>query len=71
METFCRGDVLCGDVLSSLPSALFAEPAFLVRIEEGVHQIVAIIFGDLERLRFYTVNKMFELLRAVNEYQVR
>lgn len=32
-----------------VPAALLPEPALLVRIEERVHQIVAIVFGDFER----------------------
>ena len=36
-----------------LPAPLFTEPALLVRVKEGVHQVVAVILGDLERLRLY------------------
>lgn len=36
-----------------LPAALLPEPALLVGIEEGVHQIVAIVLGYLEGLCAY------------------
>ena len=34
------------------PLTLLGQPALLVRVEEGVHQIIAVIFWDHERLRF-------------------
>ena len=34
-----------------VPAALLPQPAFLVGVEEGVHQVVAVILGDLEGLR--------------------
>lgn len=33
---------------------LLPEPAFLVRVEERVHQIVPVVFRYLERFRLYT-----------------
>lgn len=33
-----------------IPTALLEQPAFAVWIEEGVHQIVTVVFGYLERL---------------------
>ncbi len=36
-------------------SNLFGEPSLAVRIEERVHQVVAVVFGYLERLRFDAV----------------
>lgn len=38
-----------------VPSALLPQPALAVRIEERVHQIVAVVLRDLERLRFDAV----------------
>ena len=32
-------------------AALLPEPSLLVRIEEGVHEVISVIFRDLERLR--------------------
>ena len=34
-----------------VPPALFPQPALLVRIEERVHEVIAIVLRDLERLR--------------------
>lgn len=33
-------------------TALFPQPAFFVRIEESVHEVVAVVLGDFERFRF-------------------
>ena len=38
-----------------LPSTLLPKPSLSVRIEEGVHQIIAVILRDLKRLRFDAV----------------
>lgn len=35
-------------------ASLFPEPALLVGVEEGVHEVVAIVFGNFERFRFNT-----------------
>lgn len=34
-------------------ATLFPQPALFVGVEEGVHEVVAVIFGDLEGLGFY------------------
>lgn len=34
---------------------LFPEPALLVGVEEGVHEVVAVILRYLERFRLYTL----------------
>jgi hypothetical protein len=33
------------------PTTLFPQPALFVRVEKSMHQVVAIIFRDFERLR--------------------
>ena len=38
-----------------VPAALLPQPTLLVRVEEGVHQVIAVILRDLERLRFDAV----------------
>jgi len=38
---------------SNSPAALLPQPALLVGIEEGVHQIIAIVLGYFEWLRSY------------------
>ena len=43
-----------------VPSTLFPQPAFAVRIEERVHQIVAIVLGDLERFSLDAVVQTLE-----------
>lgn len=35
------------------PAALLPEPALLVRVEEGVHEVVAVVLRNLEGLRLY------------------
>lgn len=35
-----------------VPAALLPQPTFPVGIEEGVHQVVAVVFGNFKRLRF-------------------
>ena len=41
-------------------SALFPQPALAVRIEECMHQIIAIVFGNFEWFCFDAVVKTFE-----------
>ena len=33
-----------------IPAPLLPQPALLIRVEEGVHQVVAVVLRDLERL---------------------
>lgn len=37
-----------------LKITLFPEPAFFVRVEKRVHEVVSIVLGDFERFRLYT-----------------
>jgi len=40
-----------------VPATLFPEPALLVRVEEGVHQVVPVVLRDLEGLRLDRVEQ--------------
>ena len=42
---------------------LFPEPPLLVRVEECVHQVIAVIFRDLKRL---LLNTLIQTLRKIN-----
>ena len=54
--------VVIEDEPSSLPAlvsaSLLPEPSFLVRVKESVHQVIAIVLGDLERLRLDAARKI-------------
>ena len=41
--------------LHVLRLTLLPEPALLVGVEEGVHEVVAVVLGELERLLLYAV----------------
>ena len=43
--------------LRAPPATLFPEPALLVRVEEGVHQVVPVVLRDLEGLRLDRVEQ--------------
>lgn len=47
-------------------SALFPQPAFLVRVEESMHQVVTIVLGDLKRLRLDALIQSLENARAIS-----
>ena len=61
--TIPRDIDLCISILDSapvhrvlaLPLTLLPKPALFVRVEEGMHQIVAVIFRNHERLRLNAV----------------
>ena len=58
--------VVIEDEPSSLPAlvsaSLLPEPSFLVRVKESVHQVIAIVLGDLERLRLDAARKIHQNL---------
>ena len=47
-----------------VPAALLPQPALLVGVEEGVHQVIAVVLRDLERLRL-DATKEIKLLDSV------
>ena len=49
-------------ICTSSPAALLPQPALLVGVEEGVHQVVAVVLGDLEGLRLDRVEERDEQL---------
>lgn len=45
-----------------VPPTLFPQPALFVWVEEGVHEVVAVVLGNFERFCFYTIVQALKII---------